>query len=254
MAVYFPLDLGSNSSNRPYIMFTCKGRGSTVIGLPIPGSLQFSDGATYNNTELGVRGQMIAGAAAAGATQGFNLNTAKNLVGDAVGSLKSTYADSSIASMIQGITSVIPSIGDEYKSAVSIGTGTTVNKYITTEFTSTNTRVFSFVFELIGKSASESNTIKSIVKTFREGLYPEVIGSAGLQLKYPPKWTIKFQQRGGGDLNHLPKIGETYLTEVNTTYNGSSNMWRTDGSPLETSIQVSFMETKAYTYDTITKL
>jgi hypothetical protein len=241
MALNFPEDA---NTKRPYVFFQCTARNSQVIALPIPGSLQFSDGATYNNTELGFLGGSLANIASTVSSQGLSGESVKTALANEFLNKKSEYSGASIGTLVQGITAMTGA-NEGLQSAISIGTGTTVNKNITTEFTSTNTRVFSFQFQLIPRTSSESTKIKNIVKTFREGLYPE---SIGFQLKYPPKWKIRFPQN-----SHLPKIGETYLTEVNTTYNGSTNMWRDDGSPLETTIQVSFMETKAYTYDTIPK-
>lgn len=242
MPLTFPEDA---HASRPYVFFQCTARNSEVIALPCPGSLQFSDGATYNNTELGFLGGSLANIASTVSSQGLSGESVKNALTNEFNAVKNAYDTASIGGLIQGITAMTGA-NEGLQSAISIGTGTTVNKNITTEFTSTNTRVFSFQFQLIPRSEKESTTIKNIVKTFREGLYPE---STSFQLKYPPKWKIRFSQN-----SHLPKIGETYLTEVNTTYNGSANMWRDDGSPLETTIQVSFMETKAYTYETITGL
>lgn len=247
MALNFPEDA---HASRPYVFFQCTARNSEVIALPIPGSLQFSDGATYNNTELGFLGGSLANIASTVSSQGLSGESIKTALANEFTTAKNAYNNASIGGMIQGITAMTGA-NEGLQSAISIGTGTTVNKNITTEFTSTNTRVFSFQFQLIPRTSSESTKIKNIVKTFREGLYPEAVG---FQLKYPPKWKIAFKTSGSSSLDHLPKIGETYLTEVNTTYNGSTNMWRDDGSPLETTIQVSFMETKAYTYETIKSL
>lgn len=249
MALTFPEDA---NANRPYVFFTCtRGSATSVISLPIPGSLQFSDAASYNNgVELGFLGGSLANIASTVSSQGLSGESVRNALTNEFNAVKSAYDSASIGGLIQGITAMTGA-DETIKSAISIGTGTTVNKNITTEFTSTNTRVFSFQFQLIPRSKNESTKIKDIVKTFREGLYPE---STSFQLKYPPKWKIAFKSKGASSLSHLPKIGETYLTEVNTTYNGSTNMWRDDGSPLETTIQVSFMETKAYTYETITGL
>lgn len=245
MALHFPSDI----TNRPCIIFTCIGSGrASTIGLPIPGSLQFGDGATYNNTELGFLGGSLANVASTISSQGLTKESLSSALSNEFNAATGAYSNPSIGTLIQGVIAM-SGANEGIQSAISVGTGTTVNKNITTEFTSTNTRVFSFQFQLIPKDSKETTTIKNIVESFREGLYPEAIGN--YQLKYPPKWTISFS---GGSTDYLPKIGETYLTEVNTTYNSSANMWRTDGSPLETTIQVSFMETKAYTYETLKAL
>lgn len=239
----FP-DNRDKMAGRPTIRFSCDGTNEAIIILPMPGSLQFGDGASYNNAELGIKGQMIASAAAAAPGAGSDqASLAKTFDG-----IKEAGSNASVASILQGIASTM-NIGENVASAISIGTGTTLNKNITTEFTATNTRVFSFNFQLISTSASETAKIREIVNAFRLNLYPE---GDDLQLKYPPKWDIKFLA-GGSDIPDIPKIGKTYLTEVSTTFNGSANMWRVDGSPLETSIQLQFMETKAYRRDTLPK-
>lgn len=239
MASYrFPADI---NTSRPVIVFQCVG-GPQIV-LPAPGSLEFSDAATYNDTELGIRGGMVAQAASGITTGGLGLDNLKGIGGNAIDSIKSAVTGNSIGGIMQGISSMIPGLGDNYKSAISIGTGTTVNKNITTEFTSTNTRAYGFSFQLIPQNERDNETIRRIVLSFRENLYPE---GNNFQLKYPPKWTISY-----GFLKNLPEIGEVYLREVNTSYNSSANMWRADGTPFETSIQLSFMETKAHTRETL---
>jgi len=241
MASYkFPADI---NTSRPVIVFQCLSVGGPQIVLPAPGSLQFSDAATYNDVELGIRGAMTAQAASGITAGGLGLDNLKGIAGNAIDSIKSAITGNNVGGIMQGIAAAIPGLGDSYKSAISIGTGTTVNKNITTEFTSTNTRAFSFDFQLIPQNESDNETIRRIVSSFRENLYPE---GNNFQLKYPPKWTIAY-----GFLKNLPTIGEVYLREMNTSYNTSANMWRADGSPFETSIQLSFMETKAYTRETL---
>lgn len=239
MASYrFPADI---NASRPLIVFQCLD-GPQIV-LPAPGSLQFSDAATYNDTELGVRGGMVAGAASGITAGGFGMDNLKGIAGNVIDGLKSAITGNSIGGIMQGISAVVPGLGDNYKSAINIGTGTTVNKNITTEFTSTNTRAYGFTFQLIPQNKHDSETIRQIVLSFRENLYPE---GNNFQLKYPPKWTIIY-----GLLTHLPAIGEVYLREVNTSYNSTANMWRADGSPFETTISLAFVETKAHTKETL---
>jgi hypothetical protein len=244
----------STLASRPFIRFSCKGKHATTIVLPIPGSLQFGDGATYNNNvELGALGSAVAGvaSAASGANSFKGAGAAAAAqIANAYNTAKTELANSSISSIIQGVTA-LTGANETIQSAISIGTGTTLNKNISTEFTSTNTRVFTFAFQLIPSSTDEATAIRNIVNAFRINLYPE---GGVFQLKYPPKWAIEFRRGGSGNvISDIPKIGPTYLTEVSTTFNSSANMWRADGSPIETSIQLQFVETQAYREDTIPK-
>jgi len=250
MTYGFPSDRAKLSS-RPFIKFSCKGAAAATIVLPIPGSLQFGDGATYNNSELGFLGGSItdiaSAASGAGSFKGGG-EAALKQIGNIFNNVAGGIAKAPISSLIQGVTA-LTGANESIQSAISIGTGTTLNKNINTEFTATNTRVFTFAFQLIPSSTTEATAIKNIVEAFRKNLYPE---GGEFQLKYPPKWTIEFRKGGSGDvITDIPKIGQTYLTEVSTTFNSTANMWRDDGSPIETSIQLQFMETRAHRRDTL---
>ena len=235
-----------NLSQRPFIRFSCSGKDAKSIILPIPGSLQFGDGATYNNTELGFLGGSLS-AISSTVSAGGNVGDVTKQLGE-IG--KNATAGKGIGAIIQGVTSMTGA-PEGIQSAISIGTGTTLNKNINSEFTATNTRVFSFAFQLIPMTTDEAKSIQSIVDAFRINLYPE---GDDFQLYYPPKWAIEFRRGGTGQvIADIPRIGDVYLTEVSTTFNGTSNMWRTDGSPIETSIQLQFMETKAYRRDNLPK-
>lgn len=245
--LHFPADVNL-LTRRPFIHFICSSPGRDAhIALPMPGSINFGDEATYNNAELGIIGNSV-GSLAGQVSAGRGLEEISN---SAIASIDRAAGRANIASIIQGV-GALTGAPEGLQSAISIGTGTTLNKNITTEFTATNTRTFSFAFQLIARSESENTMIKAIVKAFRRGIYPE--GDA-FQLTFPPKWKINFRRGGsvgGGDeISDIPKIGEVYLQSVATVYNSAANMWRTDGSPLETTITVTFIETKAHTLESI---
>jgi hypothetical protein len=245
MASYvFPTELKSSSNTRPMIRFQCLDTTGDIIYLPVPEGLQFSDSATYNDTELGFLGGQISNGANilknGGGLADLGKNALSNLPKDAGGILQAITANTGLS--------------DEVKSAVGIATGTTLNKNITSEFTAVGTRGYSFSFQMIPKSKDEATEIKNIVKSFRLGLYPT---GNQYQLKYPPKWKIQVvsQPNGSGDSSYLPKIFETtYMTAFSSTYNQGANLWYSDGSPLETTIALTFTETRALTREDVEKL
>jgi hypothetical protein len=59
---------------------------------------------------------------------------------------------------------------------------------------------------------------------------------------------------GNNDISYLPKIWECYLTALSVSYNGSANLWHTDGAPIECEISVSFKETRALRHQDIRNL
>ena len=232
----FPPTLEDGDRNRPVIVFKTIVKGETKndshIVFPIPQALQFSDSAAYGNPELGFTGSLILNAAKSSSV-GAAFDNAVNQAQAAVPSdLKS------LAGLIGGRV-----LSGENRAAVGVATGTTNNKNIVTEFSGVGTRQFSFQFKLISSSLKESQVIRDIIDTFRSGLYPE---GNSLQLKYPPTWTINFI-KGGQQIEYIPKIFETYLTTMSTSYNNSMNLFHEDGSPVEVDIQITFMESRVLT-------
>jgi hypothetical protein len=245
--LYFPDDLRSGS--RPLMQMICNTarnnyNDSFMVYLPVPLNLQFADAATYNDTELGAAGGMVAGLASAansGGTAGAS-NYLSNLKGN---------IPNSLSGLTQLAASAMPQLGDSVKSAVSIGLGTTLNKNITTEFTGMGTRRYSFAFKFMAKSQNESEMIRNISRAFRIGLYAE---GNSLQLKYPPTWSIYFLDGTGADLEYIPKIYECYLETVNVSYNQTANIWFSDGAPLECDLSLTFIETRSLTASDIKSL
>lgn len=236
----YPPDIVRHDKDRPVVVFRNKvdaAANDQHIIFPVPQSVQFSDSASYNSAEIGFGGAVLMSALrSSNGTESVNnaFNTVKNAIPSNVASLAGLIAKSG-------------SLGGQVQNAVSVASQTILNKNLVTEFTGVGTRQFSFTFKLVSRSKIESNLIKEIADTFRAGLYPE--GNA-LQLKFPPTWYINFQ-KGGEEIEYLPKIFETYLTSMETTYNGSGNMFHADGSPVETELRVSFTETRALTKEDI---
>ncbi len=215
------------------------------IFFPIPASLSFNDSGVYDDVNLGFVGnaalQATRGAMGGGAMAGMKAASGAVVSG----------IPKSMSSVAQAIAAN-SGLSDTNKSAISIGVGATLNKNITTEFTGVGTRHYNYQIKMIASSKKEAEMMREINKAFRIGLYPS---GNSLQLQYPPTWTIRFiNGMDGGELDHIPKIFEVYLTEFSAVYNSTVNIWRTDGSPLESDITIAFKETRALTAEDIKKL
>ena len=258
--LFYPLDMGSSAQKtpdgidvtRPIIMFTCAPRiansSSQYIGFPIPQGIEFSDGASYDDASLGYTGAAAMGAIKTLTSSGNMVESAKQFIGSGgIDRLKGQF-DNVGANSIS--VAAAGSLDDGMKSAVGIGLKATMNKHVVTEFTGIGTRSFGFKFKLVASSKRESDIIRDIGTAFRNGLYPE---ADVLALKYPPTWTIRFMM-GSSDIPYLPKIWECYLTALSVSYNGSANLWHTDGAPIECDISVSFKETRALRHQDIRTL
>lgn len=232
-----------NDTERPIIVFkniSNLAKNDEHIVFPIPQSIQFTDSAAYNNSELGFTGTTL-------------LNSL-NSMGTA--SPIKSMLDASAAKLPKDLKSLAGLAGSkllgagELRSAIGIATGTTLNKNVVTEFSGVATRQFGFQFKLISASEQEANTVRNIINLFRLGLYPK---GTSLQLQYPPTWYIDFL-RGDENITHIPKIFETYLTTMSTSYNSSMNLFHKDGSPVETDLQLTFIESRALTHKDVESL
>ena len=125
----------------------------------------------------------------------------------------------------------------------AIAKGIAINPNTAVQFETVSLRTFEFSFKMVSESAKEAQQIFLIENLFRKALYPT---RQGALLKYPPTFKIKFLH--GDQVNgFMPRIMESYLVSLNTTYNASSNMYHADGSPSEVDISMSFQETELIT-------
>lgn len=229
-------------------------QGPISIYLPIPIGLTFSDGASYNEASLEQKGGVAMMAARSGALGAAN---GGGLVG-ALGGIAAATKDGAGAVGIKDIIVAASTkfakdagVSQEVTSGVSIGLGTTLNKNVTTEFTGVGTREFGFNFKFVSTNRKETDTIKNIIETFRSNLYP--MGNF-VSLQYPSTWNIQFLAAGGTDMPYLPKIFECYLKSLTSNFNPSTYAYRPDNSPLETDVAVSFIESRALTFEDIKSL
>jgi hypothetical protein len=243
--MYFPSELTHPKNNWMYMSFSVRlGKpGAREIYLPIPPGLTFSDSMSYSSLDLGILGSIgqetlnamdnaksISGAIGAGigGLAGSLVNKAKKL---------NTAAAASIAARQFRQEGIANTIDFSKKQVIAPNTNTS--------FQNTGIRSFGFNFKMMPKSKGEGEMITKIIKTFRENMYPK---GSDVILTYPPIWSMKFYDGMTGRENRkIPKIYECYLTAMTATYNGTTNMFHADGSPIETDVSVQFQETKALT-------
>ena len=263
----FPEVLNTIKNIRPVLELKCVGgpNDGKVIVFPCPVGFGVTDGASYNDTELGVLG-----ATASRITQDV-LGRQSNVVGQGVfETIESEFEQQTPGPnrKAKGVAGVIMSIlglgGDLLKDigapdSLTQGVGTTLgitpNKNITTEFTGVGTRGFAFQYKLVPSSEAEGKIIGQITKFLRQSVYPiRIKSTGGLILRYPPRWKLRFLTKiGGKRLTHIPGIAECYLESFATTYNGSNSFY-TDGVPVDTDISLTFKEIRGLTRDDILRL
>ena len=122
-----------------------------------------------------------------------------------------------------------------------------------TTFTSNTLRTFSFNFKLIASSAEEAREVKLINETFQRAIYAKKIPGSINSLQFPPTTEVKFLFKGAEN-KFIPKIHKTYLTGLSSTFNSTSNAYRTNGEPFEVDFSLTFQETRALTREDIEEL
>ena len=230
-------------------------QGSVI--LPLQRDLRFSDNVAYETANLGILGGGLETALGGknpfdGATKGDgSFSTAAAAIaaqavakasGVALGGLIGSKFGSTLggAVLAGGATE---GLGDAVKSATRIAS--TPNQR--TLFKEVSLRQFAFTFKMIATSAAEADQIKSIVKFFRQELYPEKItlgeNKVPIGYKFPNVFQIDVKNQFGRDAAH--KIQRCYLRDVQTSYNATGNGLLTDGNFIEVDISLSFQEVSA---------
>ncbi len=257
-SMVFPSVLASLDSIRPVIEISCiggKNNGGTIT-LPCPVGFGVTDGASYNDTELGFLGNIAFEQITNLRQKGANFDSLnegfKELAGR-VGneSFLESAKNFAAAKFNRSIGGLAESTG--FGKGIAVAAGAMLNKNVTTEFTGMGTRNFAFQYKLVPSSQEEGALIGSITRFLRQGIYPSK-SVADSVLKYPPRWKITFLTKINGEtLTSIPPIAECYMESFQTTYNGS-NSFHSDGVPVDTDISLTFKEFRALTLEDIDKL
>lgn len=214
------------------IQFTCRrditnGNKSTDVLFPCPQNLTFNNVAQYDNIDLGLIGTSLI-------KNNFNIgNTARD-----IGS-QLTSEENTSANIIQAIRRL--STDSAVTRAADISQGKVLNPNKNSAFSGIEPRVFQFTFKLVPESEKEAQEISNIKNFFMVNTYPD--SNDDLYLNYPSTWNINFLY-GGVTNENIPKIFESYLTDCSITMNESTNIWHKGGYAAETSIALTFRETK----------
>lgn len=242
---------GSSTSIGNNLRFFNLGGERADLYVPL-GGYAVSDGFQYAQSELGLAGAGMASALNKGQSIGASVmkgvSEAGQSIVDAFNIVKGDAAIGRIAAL--RAAQMIPNEG--MRNAASITTRATMNPNVRTNFNGVNVREFAFQFKFIPCSPEEALAVKSIVKFFRFHSYPEEISSFGsfsVGFKYPNMFKIRLLSNAGG--KHFKNIGTPiklcYCKSVATTYNGTSPVLHTDGSPTEIDLTLNFTEYKAQT-------
>ena len=195
---------------------------AAAIYLYLPPGFSVPDAASYGSVDLGIIGSGQGGKLSEGELEA--------VAQEATGKLLNEIGAASIFTKNK------------------IEAGEAMNPNTALQFDNVAIRSFNFTFKLVAESAKEAQSALLIENMFRKALYPEV--KDRLYLEYPPTFKVKFYH-GEKENIFMPQIHESFLANMSTTYNASSNMYHADGSPSEIDLSLTFTETKAMTREAL---
>ena len=204
------------------------------IILPMPAGLQISDGAAYENAELGMFGGAIQKEIASALAGGGSIEGIADKLSKANGSTISR--------------AVVAKVGGN-KARVALGE--TPNPNTRALFKQVHLRSFQIEYKMMPSSAKEANNIRAITKAFRKELYPTSTGETDeddfeLAYKDPNRFQIMLylgNSESGPKFQVKPRLKDAYLTTMTTSF--GSAVFAENGSSLdfaETTISMTFME------------
>ncbi len=211
------------------------------IFFPCPANISINDSATYNTVDLGTLGGAVSSA----------LGNSDGSLGGIVGSLKGQMGaatDDFKTGEIANAALQKSLLPDNLKASMNLQSRTLLNPNTNTTFTGNAIRSFTFGFKMIASSSEEAEVVRKIHSKFRTFTYANSRSdSQNLILAFPPTWTIRFLDAKGNEIKYLPKIFSCYLVSIESSFNSTTNMFHSDGAPLEVDISVSYQETRTLT-------
>lgn len=119
-------------------------------------------------------------------------------------------------------------------------------------FEGVNFRRHQFQFELIARNAEESETIKDIIRIFKEHAHPET-GTSDAQaswFKWPSAWQIGLYSPAR---KYLYAISTCHITNIHVNYTsgGTRAFFSDTGAPVAVRLNLEFMETEQLTRERI---
>ena len=235
-------DLYQNDPNYPQIL------------LYMPDDISDTFAANWEGKAFG---STTAGLLSASGTDSFakKIQNTVNTTGKSIKKAPIEIAAALVTNLAKGITGDAVNTGDIFGGI----SGVIRNPNTEVLFQKMNLRTFDLTFKLVPYKAAESQTIQSIVKTFKKAMLPQyqlgahkVLGESGQDnaaieasfIKVPKVCKVAYM-RGSSVHPHLPKYKMCAITDVSVNYTPDGNYAvYGDGYPVAVELKVSFMETK----------
>ena len=229
-----------------------------TIALPIPGNLQVSYAADYENASLGILGGLAGGqlrnkdvASGLGSALNDVMNFGADVVSDAkegkisdgAAGLAAAGVGTAVAVKFAGAVATGILGGDVLGGTVkgvSKSAGISMNPHMAVIFQGVGFKEHAFNFKFIARNEYESRQIQAICKIFRYHMLPSYAHNY-LAFNYPDEFEIEFSKTVAP---HLYQIGRCVLKSFNVSYNGQGvpQFFANTQAPIEVDISLGFQE------------
>ena len=234
------------------------------IILPIPSNLGVQYGADYENAELGAFGAAITGGLD---TDGAGKDIAtllkqkfkglKSEVGGGAGdsareaagigaAVAATAIGASAGGAVGALTAGIT--GGATAQAIGKKEGLALNPHMAVLFKGVGFREHSFTYKFVARNSEESQTIQSIINTFKYHMHPDYF-AGNISFSYPDEFQIAFADAIAANLY---TIGKCVLKGMDVNYNSEGKpLFFEDvgngGAPVSVELTLNFQELQIVT-------
>jgi len=196
-----------------------------AIALYLPETLNFTNNASYGSLNMfDIADEIV------------NLASGLPLVGGAVGKVGTAALAAARSSTAKLLLST---------------QGLAINPQQQILFDGIDFRTFQMTFVFTPSSKQEANTVRDIIKTFKQHAAPRLIQEVGGMFWVPPStFNLYFQFNNERNPN-IPRVGECVIENIDVNY--APNGWsaHTDGSPIQTVMTINFKEIELIDRDKI---
>ena len=221
----------------------------TVI-LPVPANVNYTDSPNYTE-QRGIIGKMLPKVAD------------QMLKGAGAGEITKTVQAAAGAGatgfMMSALDGVVQMGGGSANQVTQNAFGRIQNPYVEQVFNGVNMRTFTFNWKLVPRNDGETRKIKAIIKKLRAMSLPDYAATLGTNddagslsdrwLTIPKIFRISWHQGDGGrEIDSLPKLKPTVLTNIAVNYTPDA-IWATyeGANPVAYDMTLNFTETEIIT-------
>lgn len=222
---------GDNSSESTILNF--QPRRTTTAGhifLYMPDTVNFQYGVAYDTPKLmEVGGKFIKDLIPGG--QVAKESAVRSTAGKLFGAAGTAATSATGATVSSGLASLL---GQK--------AGIAINPQLQMLFQGIGFREYQMAFTFTPYSKSEAKQVDEIIKMFRKHAAPEIINGAGGMFFIPPSsFNVEFLFNGRPN-NHLNKVQESVITNIDVNYAPMGWSSYDDGEPVQTTLTIQFKE------------